>query len=283
MARRAADGLSGDVAITWVTTFEQLPEAERLLIQVLAWLAPEPVPLCYFDAELLKRKIFDPRACLAGRFAFSLAQLNATGDAVLVHRLVQEVSRSRGEPADKARFLELTLSVLDNATTGDPEDISSWSKWTLLTPHVATVVSQSEAVGLTGPTSRLMNDLGLFLHVRCQFSEAEPLVRRALAIDEASFGPAHPNVAIRLNNLALLLQDTNRFAEAEPLSRRAVEVLLRFTQSTRHQHPQLRKSFLNHTGLLPAMGQSPEEITTRMMEIACPLGISREQLISLVS
>ena len=27
-------------------------------------------------------------------------------------------------------------------------------------------------------------------------------MRRALAIDEASYGPDHPNVAIRLNNLA---------------------------------------------------------------------------------
>ena len=39
-------------------------------------------------------------------------------------------------------------------------------------------------------------------------------MRRALAIDETSFGPDHPNVAIRLNNLARLLQDTNRLAEA---------------------------------------------------------------------
>ena len=38
----------------------------------------------------------------------------------------------------------------------------------------------------------------------------------ALAIDEKSFGPEHPNVARDLGNLALLLKDTNRSAEAEP-------------------------------------------------------------------
>ena len=38
---------------------------------------------------------------------------------------------------------------------------------------------------------------------------AEPLYRRALAIDEKSFGPEHPNVASGLNNLALLLRATN--------------------------------------------------------------------------
>ena len=47
-------------------------------------------------------------------------------------------------------------------------------------------------------------------------------MRRALAIDEKSFGPDHPNVARDLNNLAQLLQATNRLAEAEPLMRRAL-------------------------------------------------------------
>ncbi len=49
-------------------------------------------------------------------------------------------------------------------------------------------------------------------------------MRRALAIDEKSFGPEHPNVAIRLNNLAQLLQATNRLGEAEPLMRRALAI-----------------------------------------------------------
>jgi hypothetical protein len=35
-----------------------------------------------------------------------------------------------------------------------------------------------------------------------QLEEAEPLYRRALAIDEQSFGPDHPNVGTDLNNLA---------------------------------------------------------------------------------
>ena len=49
-------------------------------------------------------------------------------------------------------------------------------------------------------------------------------MRRALAIDETSYGPDHPNVAIRLNNLGQLLKDTNRFAEAEPLMRRMLAI-----------------------------------------------------------
>ena len=49
-------------------------------------------------------------------------------------------------------------------------------------------------------------------------------MRRALAIDEKTYGADHPEVAIRFNNVAELLQATNRLAEAEPLIRRALAI-----------------------------------------------------------
>ena len=69
-----------------------------------------------------------------------------------------------------------------------------------------------------------MNNLALLLQATNRKGEAEPLMRRALEIDEASFGGDHPTVAVRLNNLALLLQATNRKGEAELLMRRALEI-----------------------------------------------------------
>ena len=59
-------------------------------------------------------------------------------------------------------------------------------------------------------------------------------MRRALAIDEQSYGPEHPDVARDLNNLAQLLQATNRLAEAEPLMRRALAI---DEQSYGPEHP----------------------------------------------
>src|SRR5262245_37994418 len=57
-----------------------------------------------------------------------------------------------------------------------------------------------------------------------RYEESEKLKRRALAIDEKSFGLEHPNVATDLNNLAQLLKATNRLGEAEPLMRRALSI-----------------------------------------------------------
>lgn len=53
-----------------------------------------------------------------------------------------------------------------------------------------------------------------------------PLMRRPLAIDEASFGAENANVAIPLSNLAQLLTATKRLAEAEPLMRRALAIFV---------------------------------------------------------
>ena len=81
-----------------------------------------------------------------------------------------------------------------------------------------------------------------------RLAEAEPLMRRALAIDEQSYGPDHPDVATDLNNLARLLQATNRLAEAEPLMRRALAI---DEQSYGPDHPKVATDLNNLAALAP--------------------------------
>jgi tetratricopeptide (TPR) repeat protein len=119
-----------------------------------------------------------------------------------------------------------------------------------------------------------LDNLAELLRTTNRLTEAEPLYRRSLAIDEASYGPDHSNVAVSLNNLALLLHATNRLTEAEPLCRRALEILIRFNCTTGHEHPRYRMFINNYTGLLAAMGQTPEQIHARLDEIGRPFGVS---------
>ena len=51
-----------------------------------------------------------------------------------------------------------------------------------------------------------LNNLAELLRVQGRLQEAEPLYKRALAIDEAGLGVSHPTIAIRLNNLAEVSQ-----------------------------------------------------------------------------
>jgi len=55
-----------------------------------------------------------------------------------------------------------------------------------------------------------------------RYAEAEPLFKRALAIDEKTLGPDHQDVGEVLSNLAILYVAQGRYAEAEPLFKRAV-------------------------------------------------------------
>jgi len=98
-----------------------------------------------------------------------------------------------------------------------------------------------------------------------RLAEAEPLMWRALRIDEKSYGPERPAVARDLNNLAQLLKATKRLTEAEPLSRRLLQIFAGFGRRTGHKHPHFRAALLNYIDLLRAMGMSEDEIQARVL------------------
>ena len=68
------------------------------------------------------------------------------------------------------------------------------------------------------------------------------MMRRALVIDEASYGLNHPNVAIRLSNLAQLLQDV--FSQAKIRKKSCKNPKFIFRKSEKNH-----KSFLPHEGM----------------------------------
>jgi tetratricopeptide (TPR) repeat protein len=88
----------------------------------------------------------------------------------------------------------------------------------------AAVKTFRKALAVKGEDAALLGWLTASLHELADWTEAEPLMRRALAVSEKSFGTEHPVVAVSLNNLAQLLKATNRLAEAEPLMRRALAI-----------------------------------------------------------
>jgi len=73
----------------------------------------------------------------------------------------------------------------------------------------------------------VLQDLG-------ELSEARQCYERALRIDEAAFGPDHPNVAIRVNNLGNVLQALGELSEARQCYERALRI---FTAFLGDDHP----------------------------------------------
>ena len=128
--------------------------------------------------------------------------------------------------AQEPHELEAALAWIDAAFVGDPQDVRSWPVLEPLESHAKAVANFAAGAGtwVAGVTGRLLNQLVLLLLTKAAYSEAEPLMRRTLAIAESSYGQDHPKVAIGLNNLAQLLKATNRLAEAEPLMRRGLTI-----------------------------------------------------------
>ena len=134
-----------------------------------------------------------------------------------MHRLVQEVTRLGLKANAGNEALIEALRWIDDAFVGEPQDVRELANLEFARTACARVAYQADRAAIAAPTSRLMSQLGILLHSKALHAEAEPLYRRALKIDEASYGPDHPTVARDLNILAGLLEETNRLAEAEPL------------------------------------------------------------------
>ena len=274
------------VAAAWDTTFEQLSPCARALLRMLCWLASEPIPRWLLETSKAEESLLalasvsensdrSTEDALAELKRYSLLQWDAGAASFRIHRLVQEVTQDQIPSEQRKDYVQAALDTVDAALPGDPppQDVRSWPVWEPLADHVAAILRFADENKITEPTARLMNELGMLLRQKCVWGQAETLYGRALAINEASDGAEHPNVARVLNNLAALLQATNRLAEAEPLQRRSLEILLHFKRATGHDHPELAKFTNNYRICLDQMNYKPAQIRVRLNDIAAPFGL----------
>ena len=217
-------GSEKTLATVWTTSVARLTPESRRLLDRRAFLAPDPIPDLLIDVAVPgEAASAGATSARAGLFAYSLitraTQEGGGAPGFLVHRLVQDFARRAMSGERRPQALREALEWVNAAFVGDADDVRNWPILDPLAPHALAVARRANETEIGGPTARLLNQLGILLCAKVDYTEAEPLYRRALAIDEKSYGPDHPGVAIRLNNLAWLLRDTNRLAEAEPLMR----------------------------------------------------------------
>jgi tetratricopeptide (TPR) repeat protein len=264
-------GHPGNVATVWSVSMDQLQDTDPAAVQLLqlcAWLAPEPVPLDLFTGhgdllpEPLAAAAADPLAFndTVGALAeYSLAR-RADG-TVTVHRLIQDVTRHRtaGQPAATAgEPLDTVLALLRADLPGDvwaaPE---SWPRWRTLLPSVLAATSYRPDTADEGPTAWLLARAGTYLRSQGRAAEALPLHQRALRICEAALGPDHSDVAADLNYVGLALSALGRVAEALPLQERA----LRIDEAARGPgHPDVATDLNYVGGALSDLGRAAEAL-----------------------
>jgi len=243
------------VEATWQRTFEQLKPSARTLLRLAAFLAPEMIPAAMFREGIeiankavelqckemkVKKAGFELKEALSELAAYSMITRQQEG--FTVHRIVQEVIRSRIPEADRQSWLEIALKIVNNFAPSGSDDVRTWPVWDVLRPHAELIARTADLAKITEPTARLMSVLGSYLQYKGLYDKAEPLTRRALEIFEDSLGRDHPKVATQLNNLAQLFGATNRLDKAEPLIRRALKI---FEDSLGRDHPNVATQLNN--------------------------------------
>jgi hypothetical protein len=264
------DGHPDPIATTWAMNFEGVGTVSAAAADVLrasAFLSPDDIPL-----ELLTEGAAELGAILGKALAdgagdplvideviepltrYSLIDRNVHTRTYSVHRLVQAVLRQDLGDVERRLWAERVVKAL-NRVFPDVE-FETWPLCDRLLPHAKVAAELMEDLSLeVTEGGRLLNQAGYYAAERARFAEAEPLYRRALAIDEKSFGQDHPDVAIDLNNLATLLKATNRLSEAEPLMRRALAI---DEKSFGQDHPDVAIRLNNLAQLLQATNRLSE-------------------------
>ncbi|MSR56633.1 MAG: toll/interleukin-1 receptor domain-containing protein [Planctomycetaceae bacterium] len=266
--QEAFQGIRSTVAGAIELNIEQARQQSEhceAILTLCAFLAPDDIPIDVLlggAADLSDVPELAPLQdeCNRNRALAALCQyslLERSEEMVSVHRLVQAAMYDRLPEAARRRWAELAVQLVNQHLATDVNsNVACWPTYARLLTHALAAVDRADKLKLAGDKlTRVLNQMGQYLQLRAQFAQAEPLKRRALAIDEQSYGAEHPNVAIRLNNLATLLQATNRLAEAEPLMRRGLAIE---EQSRGPDHPFVANQLNNLAQLLQATNRLAE-------------------------
>jgi tetratricopeptide (TPR) repeat protein len=228
------------VATLWSIALERLladhPAAVQLL-QLCAWLGPEPIPtdLITSTPALLPGPLAgaaaDPVAMadtIGALVDYSL--LRRTHDGLLVHRLVQAVARYNPPPTPDWTPADTAQSLL-RADLGDPDEPANWARWRTLLPHVLAATGN----GSGADTAWLIHRAAEFtMMFSSDFAPARPLLLRALHIRENLFGVDHESVAATLASLAHV---ENELGEFDAMHRNAERAGYIFERLRGPDHP----------------------------------------------
>lgn len=229
------------VAITWLTSFEQLSENGRRLLRVLAWLAPDPIPRSLLEAgggpfaaereeEVPKEQqpelVLEAEDALADIETYSLATSSKDKLSFSIHRLVQDVTRRNTPEAEIRAVLAAALRWVSDGFEPEADvRVPYLPAFAPLIPHAKAVADHAESRGIPKPPTLLMKLIQVMLYSRSRLSEANLVFSQVIADDRTIYGTDQRIVASRLHNFALMLQNTGHLAEGEPLMRRALATL----------------------------------------------------------
>jgi hypothetical protein len=254
---------------------EESPAAAQLL-ELFAFFAPDQFPreVLASSATALPPPLdricadsYDGEKLLGAAHSYSLLSLSE--ETLSLHRLTQLALRHHlHTKAATQTTLFAVIAFLNAAFPYDPDEVESWQPSSPIAPHALSAVRHAQSIPIPDSAApddiwaqltRLLNQLALFFkNWQGDLPLARTLAERALAIDEATFGPHHPTVAIRASNLAQILQAQGDLPQARTLTERSLAI----NEATfGPHHPNVAISASNLATILKAQGDLPQART----------------------
>jgi Tetratricopeptide repeat len=213
LTRGQASGHPADVAATLGLALSRLAEdapPAAGLMRLLAFLAPEPVPLNLLLTDEQAAGLLDPE--VAAEVGQLLGDPVAAGDAmtalrryslvtpagdglVLVHRMVQAITRAQLTGEEAGQWEHAAAALVELVVPADPELPAAWPVGAVLLPHARAVLDL---------TSGGMWQIARYLGFSGSYPAARDLSRQIADAytEDAAYGPEHPETLAARRNLA---------------------------------------------------------------------------------
>jgi tetratricopeptide (TPR) repeat protein len=264
--RDQAGGYPLSVAASWQVAFDQLADTDPAAVQLVtlvAWLAPEPIPLTVVTdhAALLPQPLASTAADpLAWAQALSVLRRRAVArvspDSLLLHRIPAVLLRTTSPAmAPDSGWAALAVRVLRAAVPADPwNEPATWPVWQALLAHVlaATDITRAPDTVEDGDVDWLMDRMATYLQTRGEPRAALPHYQRAHNRYLARLGVDHPDTLASANNLAINLRALGQLEQARDLDQDSLE---RRRRTLGDNHPDTLVSANGLANGLRALGQ----------------------------
>jgi tetratricopeptide (TPR) repeat protein len=253
-----------DVMATFDLSWQRLEEKEDHVAQriflLAGYCAPnEPIPHDLLrragageDDEPLSGKAYGRALNLLTGLGLLEQDVDAPDTGPTIHPLLAEYARARNQVYIKRSDLNLVSGLADTLATMTREALETRlpEHFQPLRPHARAVAEWAEDAELED-AGTLWNNLGAHLRMVADYAGARASYEQALRIDEAAFGPDHPNVATGVNNLGEVLRQQGDLEGARASFERALRI---FEQVLGPDHPNVATLVNNLGGVQKAQG-----------------------------
>jgi tetratricopeptide (TPR) repeat protein len=236
-----------NLAKTYLQSWDKLEsKPAKQLFQACGYCAPNtPIPWAVLQASAEVEEADLDRGL--GRLE-DLGLVTLGDKGALVHPLLAEFARAVDEKEKGSAQPGLVSALGDLSNEALEKGLPELFK--PLRPHMETAAKAAEKARLEG-AGMLWNNLGSHLRNVAEYEGAKAAFERALAIDEAAFGPDHPKVATNVNNLGVVLQALGDYAGAKAAYERALAI---DEAAFGPDHPEVATDVNNLGDVLRALG-----------------------------